>query len=124
MANRNEGTNAKNLDYKSPGAALSGYGITPDNLYPKLGKLYADRATVDGGSKSIWDAMTKNTAKALARSPDSVAVQEFNTFLRTGKIPANPSAQFQRMAAESLDYGLRETGRAQQNKPTSIWPPV
>jgi hypothetical protein len=121
MARNNQGTNAKNLDYKSPGAALSGYGITPDNLYPKLSALYKDRATVDGGSKSIWDAMLKNTAKALARSPDSAAVQEFNTFLKTGKIPANPSRQFQRMAAESLDYGLRETGRAQQNKPTSIW---
>lgn len=114
------GVNAKNIEFDRPGAGIEGYGITPKNLSAKLVKLYGARTEKAGGSKAIWDAMVKNTAKSLARSPDSATSKQFDAFLKTGKLPANPTPGFQKYAAESLDYGLRETGRAQQHKPTSF----
>jgi hypothetical protein len=109
--------NAKNIAFSKPGAGVSGYGITERNLYPKLTKLYGARADKAGGSKAIWDAMVTNTGRSLGRSRSPVAL-EFQNFLNTGKMPSNPTPQFQEYAAESLDYGLRETGRAQQHKNT------
>jgi len=109
--------NAKNIQFDQPGAGVTGYGINAQNLYPKLTKLYGARTDKAGGSKAIWDAMVNNTNKSLARSKSPIAL-EFQNFLNTGKMPTNPTPQFQRFAAESLDYGLRETGRAQQHKNT------
>ena len=121
MAKKNSGAvNAKNIEFDRPGAGIEGYGITPKNLSAKLVKLYGARTEKAGGSKAIWDAMVKNTAKSLARSPDSATSKQFDTFLKTGKLPAKPTPGFQKYAAESLDYGLRETGRAQQHKPTNF----
>jgi len=112
--------NAKNIQFDQPGAGVLGYGINANNLYPKLTKLYGARADKAGGSKSIWDAMVNNTNKSLARSQSPIALQ-FQNFLNTGQIPTNASPQFQKYAAESLDYGLRETGRAQQHKPVNFF---
>lgn len=121
MAKKNSGAvNAKNIEFDRPGAGIEGYGITPRNLNAKLVKLYGARSEKEGGSKAIWDAMVKNTGKSLARSPDSATSKQFDAFLKTGKLPAKPTAGFQKYAAESLDYGLRETGRQQQHKPTSF----
>ena len=117
---KNTGVNAKNIEFDRPGAGIEGYGITPQNLNAKLLKLYGARTEKEGGSKQIWDAMVKNTSKSLARSPDSLTSQQFNQFLSSGKLPDKPTAGFQKYAAESLDYGLRETGRAQQHKPTDF----
>lgn len=112
--------NAKNIQFDQPGAGVTGYGINAQNLYPKLTKLYGARTDKAGGSKSIWDAMVNNTNKSLARSQSPVAL-DFQKFLNTGQMPANPTPQFQKYAAESLDYGLRETGRAQQHKPVNFF---
>jgi hypothetical protein len=113
------GVNAKTIAFDQPGAGVIGYGINANNLYPKLTKLYGARMDKAGGSKGIWDAMVNNTNKSLARSKSPIAL-EFQNFLNTGKMPANPSPQFQKYASESLDYGLREVGRAQQHKPVSF----
>ncbi len=112
--------NAKNIQFDQPGAGVTGYGINAQNLYPKLTKLYGARTDKAGGSKGIWDAMVNNTTKSLARSKSPIALQ-FQNFLNTGQMPSNPTPQFQKYAAESLDYGLREVGRAQQHKPVNFF---
>ena len=114
------GVNAKTIAFDKPGAGVIGYGINDRNLYPKLTKLYGARGEKAGGSKAIWDAMVKNTTRSLGRSQSPVAL-EFQNFLNTGRMPPKPSPQFQKYAAESLDYGLRETGRAQQHKPVNFF---
>lgn len=115
MANIPRPVNAKTIAFDKPGAGLMGYGITPENIGPKLLKLYGKRTDEAGGSKGVWDAMVKNTGKSLARS-NSPVTREFKAFLDTGKYPDKPSAAFLRFAGGSLDYGLREVGRAQQHK--------
>lgn len=116
--------NAKTIAFDRPGAGVIGYGVNADNLYKKLGQLYGQRTNKAGGSRSIWDAMVKNTAKSWERSQSPIT-REFQNFLNTGKLPTNQDPRFQqrfqKYAAESLDYGLRETGRQQQHKPVNFF---
>lgn len=113
--------NAKTLNYEQPGAGAANYGVDQQNAAEKLRKLYADRNTVDGGSKTIFDAMVRNTDRSLARSPNSAISQQFKTYLDTGRLPDVITPQFAKYAVESLDYGLRTTGHRQQNKSIGLF---
>jgi hypothetical protein len=116
---KNEALNAKNLAFDQPGAGLQLTGTDERNISAKLNKLYAHRDEKAGGSAELWAAMQKNNAKTLARTPDSQAAKEFQSYLKTGKLPAN-SPGFLNLAAQQLDYGVRENSRAQQHKPVSL----
>lgn len=111
--------NAKKLPYDQPGAGSYAYGVNDRNVLAKLNKLYGDyrgKGITGGGNESIFNALQKNTARSLGRSPNSIAAQQFNQFLNSGQMPANADPGFAKFANESLDYGLRETGRSQQHK--------
>lgn len=108
--------NAKTIEFDRPGAGTEGYDITPQNIGAKYLKLWANRENPSGGSKQIVDAIVGNTDRSLRRSPKSAITKQFKQFLADGKWPANPSIGFLRYAGESIDYGLRETGRSAQHK--------
>ena len=110
------GVNAMNIAFDQPGAGAAGYGVTSENIMRKMRALWPHRNDKAGGSKQIWDAMVSNTAKSLERAPNSTIAKEFDTFLRTGKTPTEATPQFLEYSIRSLDYGLRETGRATQHK--------
>lgn len=114
MPSQYTSTNAKAIDYKSPGSAAAGYGYTPDNIYTNLNKLYNDykvQGVTSGGNKDIWKAMEKHNAKRASEGNSQSAL--FNQFLSTGQIPAGLDPNY---AISMLDFGVRETGRGQQNK--------
>lgn len=122
MAKKSGELNSKNLPFDKPGAGLALAGINERNLFARFKKLYDHRTEKEGGSKQAWENIVKNTDKSLARSKSPIAL-EFKKFLDTGKLPDNPSPQFTKYAAESLDYGIRENTRAQQHKQSFLTSP-
>lgn len=109
-------TNAKNIAFDRPGAGLEGYNITPQNIGAHYAKDFAARNTHEGGGQQLWEAISKNSARSLARSPNSLIGKQFAQFVEDGKWPDKPSPAFLRAAAVHLDYGYREIGRYQQHK--------
>lgn len=116
MAKQATATNAMNIAFDQPGAGLQGYGIDQDNLAYNFNRLYQHRNEKAGGSKQVWEAIVKNAQRSITRSPNSKAAQEFQTFVKTGKLPTTMSRSFLQGAATHFDYGLREVGRSVQHK--------
>lgn len=109
-------TDTMHIAFDQPGAGLSGYGIDEENLAYNFNRLYQHRNEKAGGSKQVWAAVVKNSQRSIARSPNSKAAKEFQTFVKTGKLPATMSRSFLQAATTHFDYGLREVGRSVQHK--------
>lgn len=116
MAKKATGVNTMNIAFDQPGAGTAGFGVNSRNIAKKMAKLYEHRNDEDGGSKQIWEKMVQNTDKSLARSPKSAVSKAFKSYLTTGKLPKEISPHFLKYSMESLDVGLRETGRSAQHK--------
>lgn len=109
--------NAKTLPFDRPGAGAFNYGVNQGNVGKKLEKIWLDRATVDGGSKAIFDKISSwaSPAQVSARggNPNDTQWKLWQNYIRTGKV--DPGLRTN-LAVRGLDLGLRETARAQQNK--------
>lgn len=111
--------NAKTLPYDQPGSAASNYGYTPDNIGQNLSKLFTDykvKGIEDGGNEAIFKALEKRTARFVGEG--NPQAQLFDQYLKTGVLPAGIDPNF---AVDMLDFGVRETSRAQQNKDVGLF---
>jgi len=114
--------NAKTLPLASPLTAADNYGVTPDNAAQKFAKIWADRATVDGGSKAIYDKMAQWASPQAVTDrggdPNDTQWALMRQALQTGKIDPrlNPD-----LIQRGLGLGLSETARAQQHKPVNFF---
>ena len=113
---KKEGMNALNTDFTQPGAGLQQAGVTLQNLNDKWGALYEDRNSKAGGSKQLWDNLsrwttTKNAQHFAQTQPEQAAL--FNKSIQTGVI--QPGLSTQTLSA-ALDWGVRENDRSQQHK--------
>lgn len=117
MAKKDEGLNAKNVDFTAPGMGLALGGVTDRNLYAKYDKLRSVRDEKAGGSKQLWGNLSRWTTTPQGKNLDPKQAQLFNQYIATGKKPAGLKDQ---TAAAAMDWGLREAGRFQQHKPVSL----
>ena len=117
MAKKNDSLNAKNVDFTQPGAGLLLGGVTERNLYAKYDKLRGVRDEKAGGSKQLWDNLSRWTTTKQGAKLDPTQAKLFNQYIKTGKKPDGLS-DATTMAA--MDWGLREAGRFQQHKPVSL----
>lgn len=113
--------NAKTLPFDRPGAGAFNYGVNQNNVASKLERIWADRATVDGGSKAIFTKISNwaSPEQVIARggNPNDTQWKLWQNYIRTGKVDPNLRTN---LAVRGLDLGLRETARAQQHK-TTFW---
>lgn len=117
MAKKDEGLNAKNVPFDQPGYGLALGGVTAGNLYAKYDKLRAHKTEKEGGSKQLWDNLSRFTTTKNAANLNPEQAKLFNQYIKTGKRPDGLTDQTT-MAA--MDWGLREAGRFQQHKPISL----
>ena len=117
MAKKNDSLNAKNVDFTQPGAGLLLGGVTERNLYAKYDKLRGVKDEKAGGSKQLWDNLSRWTTTKQGANLDPTQAKLFNQYIKTGKKPDGLS-DATTMAA--MDWGLREAGRFQQHKPVSL----
>lgn len=117
MAKKDEGLNSKNVDFTAPGMGLALGGVTDRNLYAKYDKLRGVRDEEAGGSKQLWDNLSRWTTTPQGKNLDPAQAKLFNQYIATGKKPAGLKDQ---TAAAAMDWGLREAGRFQQHKPISL----
>lgn len=113
--------NAKTLPFDRPGAGAFNYGVNDQNVARKLEKIWLDRATVDGGSKAIFNKISNwASPEQVTRrggNPNDTQWKLWQNYIRTGKVDPNLRTD---LAVRGLDLGLRETARAQQHK-TTFW---
>lgn len=109
--------NAKNIPFTEPGAGLALGGVTSRNLYAKYDKLRGVRDEKAGGSKQLWDNLSRWTSTKQGTNLDPQQAQLFNEYIKTGVKPAGLTDQ---TASAAMDWGLREAGRFQQHKPISL----
>lgn len=109
--------NAKNLPFTEPGAGLALGGVTDRNLYAKYDKLRGVRDEKAGGSKQLWDNLSRWTTTKQGANLDPEQARLFNEYIQTGAKPAGLNDQ---TASAAMDWGLREAGRFQQHKPVSL----
>ena len=117
MAKKDEGLNSKNVDFTAPGMGLALGGVTDRNLYAKYDKLRGVKDEKAGGSKQLWDNLSRWTSTPQGKNLDPKQAQLFNQYISTGKKPAGLSDA---TAMAAMDWGLREAGRFQQHKPISL----
>lgn len=109
--------NAKNIPFTEPGAGLALGGITPRNLYAKYDKLRGVRDQEDGGSKQLWDNLSRWTSTPQGANLNPQQAQLFNEYIKTG---VKPTGLNDATASAAMDWGMREAGRFQQHKPISL----
>ena len=109
--------NAKNIPFTEPGAGLALGGVTSRNLYAKYDKLRGVRDEKSGGSKQLWDNLSRWTSTKQGTNLEPQQAQLFNEYIKTGVKPAGLTDQ---TASAAMDWGLREAGRFQQHKPISL----
>jgi len=109
--------NAKNLPFTQPGAGLALGGVTDRNLYAKYDKLRGVRDEKSGGSRQLWDNLSRYTTTPQAAKLDPEQGRLFNKYIQTGVKPAGLQDA---TASRAMDWGLREAGRFQQHKPISL----
>lgn len=117
MAKKDEGLNAKNVAFDQPGAGLVLGGVNASNLYAKYGKLRAVKDQKEGGSKQLWDNLSRFTTTANAKNLDPAQAKLYNQYIKTGKVPTGLKDT---TVSAAMDWGLREAGRFQQHKPISL----
>jgi hypothetical protein len=109
--------NAKNLPFTQPGAGLALGGVTDRNLYAKYDKLRGVRDEKAGGSRQLWQNLSRYTTTPQAAKLDPEQGRLFNEYMQTGVKPAGLQDA---TASRAMDWGLREAGRFQQHKPISL----
>lgn len=109
--------NAKNLPFTEPGAGLELGGVTARNLYAKYDKLRGVRDEKAGGSRQLWENLSRYTTTKNAANLNPDQSRLFNDYIKTGVKPAGLKDE---TAATAMDWGLREAGRFQQHKPISL----
>ena len=109
--------NAKNLPFDQPGYGLALGGVTAGNVYKKYDKLRAARDEKAGGSKQLWENLSRwtSTKQGANLNPDQAKL--FNQYIQTGKKPTGLKDE---TTLAAMDWGLREAGRFQQHKPVSL----
>ena len=117
MAKKDEGLNAKNVAFDQPGAGLVLGGVNASNLYAKYDKLRAVKDQKEGGSKQLWDNLSRFTTTANAKNLDPAQAKLYNQYIKTGKVPTGLKDT---TVSAAMDWGLREAGRFQQHKPVSL----
>ncbi len=123
MSNK-PGMNALNTDFTQPGAGLQQAGVTLQNLNAKWNALYKDRANKKGGSKQLYENLTRwtttpNAQKFAKSQPQQAAL--FNKSVQTGVL--QPGLKPETLMA-AMDWGVRENDRSQQHKSNfldSVW---
>lgn len=115
---KDDGTlNAKNVPFDQPGYGLALGGVTAGNLYAKYDKLRAARDEKAGGSKQLWENLSRFTTTKNAANLNPDQAKLFNQYIQTGK---KPSGLKDETTMAAMDWGLREAGRFQQHKPISL----
>jgi hypothetical protein len=109
--------NAKNLPFTQPGAGLALGGVTDRNLYAKYDKLRGVRDEKAGGSRQLWQNLSRYTTTPQAAKLDPEQGRLFNEYMQTG---VKPAGLLDATASRAMDWGLREAGRFQQHKPISL----
>ncbi len=114
--------NAKTLPLgQDPLVAAANYDVTTNNAVSKFQKIYADRRTVDGGSKAIYDKLVQwsspEAIKARGGNPNDTQWSLLRKAVTTGKVDPNLKPE---LLQRGLGLGLTETARAQQHKPQSF----
>lgn len=109
--------NAKTLPLGRPDIAAVNYGVTTRNVRRKLEKLWADRTTVDGGSKTLFDKIAKWASPEEIRrrggNPNDAQWRMWGDYVRTGKVAEGLRPQ---LAVTALGLGYSEAARHQQHK--------
>lgn len=109
--------NAKTLPLGRPDVAAVNYGVTTRNVSRKLERLWADRTTVDGGSKTLFDKIAKWASPEEVRrrggNPNDRQWQLWGEYIRTGKVDPGLRPQLQ---VTALGLGYSEAARHQQHK--------
>ena len=97
---------AKTLPYDVWGTGLANYNWHAGNIHEKIDLARKRTAAGDksGGMKQIYESMEK---WADRNNP------QLKSYLKTGKVPKGVNMD---TILKAADYGLRETGRHQQNK--------
>ncbi len=115
--------NAKTLPLgQDPLVAAANYDVTTNNAVSKFQKIYADRRTVDGGSKAIYDKLVQwsspEAIKARGGNPNDTQWSLLRKAVTTGKVDPNLKPE---LLQRGLGLGLTETARAQQHKSISLF---
>lgn len=106
--------NSKTLPLGQTGDAVAdNYGITARNAVAKLEKLWPHRAEKAGGSKTLFDKISKTIDQNLAKNPNHPQWLAFKQWRDTGKVPATLRTD---LAKRALGIGYSEAARAQQHK--------
>lgn len=106
--------NSKTLPLGQPGAVVAeNYGITVKNAAAKLEKLWLHRGEKEGGSKTLFDKISRTIDQNLAKTPNHPQWLAFKQWRDTGKVP---TALHKDLAVRALGIGYSEAARSQQHK--------
>lgn len=113
--------NAQTLPLGRPDLAAANYNVTLDNVREQFSRVWADRATEDGGSKQIIDKLTQwsSPEAILGRDPradpNSGQWPLIRRALATGELDPRIRPE---VLLRGMGVGLSETARHQQHKKT------
>lgn len=108
-----EGVNAKTLPFDQPGAGNAGYGVDVTNVYTVIDKLRAHKGEKAGGSKQLWDNLSRWTSTPQVAHLNTDQQRLFDQFIQTGK--RDPALK-DRTVLLAVDWALRDVARGQQHK--------
>ncbi len=109
--------NAKNLPFTQPGAGLELMGVNDRNVWAKYDRLRGVRDQKEGGSRQLWQNLSRWTSTPQGANLDPNQVRLFNQYIQTG---TRPEGLTDKTALAAMDWGGREAGRFQQHKPISL----
>jgi len=110
--------NAKNVPFSQSGAGLELMGVNDRNVWAKYDKLRGVRDQKEGGSRQLWNNLSRWTSTPQGKNLDPNQASLFNQYINTG---TRPDGLTDKTALAAMDWGGREAGRFQQHKPVNFF---